>query len=184
MSGILWMVLLGGCWTGHEPTIADPIADPSVRQPRVPREPIRVVLERTGCMGPCPSYTVTIGSDGGVQWLGEANVAAIGVRTGVVTRSQIERLARSIDRAHFFELDDSGHTPVKPACVRTGSTVSCSMRSFTMCSDTTHAIVTITRGQRTHQVDDPHCSDQDRALVELENLIDEVARTESWIGRA
>ncbi|MDB4959409.1 MAG: hypothetical protein JWO36_6978 [Myxococcales bacterium] len=161
----------------------EPVATETVKTPHLRPVPARIVLERTGCMGLCPSYTVTILGNGTIEWIGEANVAAIGTRAGAATRTQLEQLSRMIDKARFFDLDESGHIPVKPACVRTGNTVSCSISSFSMCTDTSHAIITITRGQRTHQIDDAHCFDQPTALVELEDFIDEVAKTDAWVGR-
>ena len=177
------LLFVSACWTGHEPVPNEPIANHPATPARVPLALFHVVMERTGCMGPCPSYTVTIRPSGVIDWLGEANVAAMGPRGSLVGRAELERLSRAIDKAHFFELDDSGHVPAKPSCIRTGNTVRCSMSSFTMCTDTPHAIITVTRGSQTHMVDDAHCSDDDTPLVELEALIDEIAQTESWVGR-
>jgi hypothetical protein len=180
----LALLMFAACWTGHEPVVTEPTAVEDTPKPRrAPLPPLRVVLERTGCLGPCPSYSVTIRSNGSVEWLGESNVSAIGTRIGVVGRAELDRLAHAIDKARFFELDESGHIPSRPSCVRTGNTVSCSMSSFTMCTDTSHALITVIRGTQIHQVDDAHCSDQDSALIQLEDLIDDIGKTDAWIGR-
>jgi hypothetical protein len=177
------LLIVSACWTGHEPVTAEPIANHPAASRHMPLALFHVVMERTGCMGPCPSYTVTIRPSGVIEWLGEANVAAMGPRGALVGRAELERLSRAIDKAHFFELDDSGRVPTKPSCIRTGNTLSCSMSSFTMCSDTPHAIITVTRGSQSHMVDDAHCSDEDTPLIELETLIDEIAKTDAWVGR-
>jgi len=172
--------LLAACWTGAEPEPVIPGEPAPTTKPAVPLE---VTLERTQCFGTCPSYTVTIRADRTVMWNGDAYVTEVGARSSQVTHHDLAELDRAITRAHFFELDDNGHVPREPACVRTGNSTSCSFSSFTLCSDTSHAIITVRRGQRVHKVDDSHCSDTPAALIELEDAIDRIAGTGPWIGR-
>jgi hypothetical protein len=156
---------LAACWTGPVaapepvhvvPTAAKPLA-------------LEVTLERSACMGMCPTYTVTVHGDGLVSWLGIANVAEMGERTGRVSRKQLGELDRMLASIRFFELDDQGNLPAPRAF------------KFSMCSDTPHAIITVKRGSKLHRVDDPQCGDEP-AVEPLELLVDRLANTRHWIG--
>jgi hypothetical protein len=170
--------VLAACWTGSEL----PAATPPPEQPREPsRGPrVRVRLERTACLGACPTYTVVIHSDGRVQWEGRDNVIATGPRQGRVTAAELAVLVKKIDEARFFERDEHGELKQQPACTTANGATTCSY-SATFCSDTPHAIISVTREGRTHRVDNDHCSEQP-GLDELEDYIDAIANTQAWVG--
>jgi hypothetical protein len=138
---------------------------------RTPPADFTVTMERTPCFGACPAYTVEIRGDGGVIVKNGEDLTR-----GHASRSRVQQLAREIDAAHFFDLDQDGRPATQPQCVTTGNTTTCSIRSFTLCTDTSHAIITVTRGDRTHTVDDAHCS-EDHWLTSIENMIDALAGT-------
>lgn len=135
-----------------------------------------MILERAGCFGACPAYTVTIGNAGIVFWDGEANVAAIGAQGRQVPRQEVGELIRAIDAAQFFDLDESGqqHRP----CAQSAGCAT----SIISCSDTPHAIITVVRGNEKHIVDDAHCSSEPSALTRLEDLIDRICGSAASIG--
>lgn len=168
------------CWTGPD----TPVNPPAPPAPPPPREPLalRVTLERTPCFGSCPAYTVVISGDGRVDWLGRANVLAQGRRQGRVTAAELAELSRRLDRARFFERNEYGDLPQKPACNTVGTTTTCSFgTSVSICSDTSHAILTVHRDKRTHTIENDHCSDRPE-LDAIEDCIDRIADTEVWIG--
>lgn len=181
MRGVVLVAALSvGCWTGSEPP---PVA-PATPAPTRAQQPLhlRVQLERTPCLGTCPAYTVTIAGDGRVTWTGRSNVLAIGARQGRVPRHALEQLSRLIDRARFFERNQYGELPQKPECTTTGTTTTCSFSaSVSICTDSPHAIVRVRRDGRTHAVDNDHCSDRPE-LDALEDYIDRIANTDTWIG--
>lgn len=172
------LVMLGACWTGSEPAVIAPASE----QPSEPvhASKLRVRLERTPCLGACPTYAVVIHMDGQVQWEGRDNVIATGPRQGRVTRAELAELAEKIDAAKFFERDEYGELPAQPACTTVNGTTTCSY-SASICSDTSHSIIAITRAGRTHRVDNDHCNEQP-GLDELETYIDEIANTQAWVG--
>ena len=178
--GVLVAVLLtAACWTGSEPP---PTAPPVVARP--PHEPLRlrVKLERTGCFGTCPAYVVVIHGDGRVDWTGHANVVAVGSRQGRVSRHELEELSRRLDQVQFFERNEHGDLPAKPECTTAGNTTSCSFgASFSICSDTSHTIVSVTRGGRSHTIDFDDCSERPE-LQALEEYIGQILDLEAWIG--
>lgn len=175
------LVLAAACWTGPDAPV-EPLANQTQPQAEQPHGDLDIAMERTACFGSCPEYSVEIHRDGSVVWHGVTNVATTGTARGRASAAQLRQLARAVDATHFFELDENGHLPQKPECVRTGNTVTCSLQSITFCSDTPHAIITIRRGTETHTVDDAHCGDN-TALEHLEELIDRVAGAHARIGR-
>src|SRR5688500_4383846 len=108
MPALVLVVLLGlaGCWTGASPP---PPMTPSnatpAAEPRAMR--FRVTLERTPCLGMCPTYRVTIHGNGKVSWEGIENVVAMGRLDGPrqVSRDELAQLSYLIDEAKFFERD-------------------------------------------------------------------------------
>jgi hypothetical protein len=179
---VLVTALVGSaCWTGAEPAAAPPAA---ANKPAAAREPmrLRVKLERTACLGMCPAYSVTISGDGRVDWIGHANVAAIGRRHGRVMRSELEQLARYLDEARFFDRNEYGELPQKPECTTVAGTTSCTFSAaVSICTDTSHAVITASRGLRTHTIDNDHCSERPE-LEALEDYVDRIANTDVWIG--
>jgi hypothetical protein len=173
------LVLLGGCWTGSGEQPAKPATASAPTQPTH----FALVLERGACLGACPIYRLAIDASGRVQWRGEANVAVAGTREGRLSRADLEALEREVETARFFERDAYGHLPRVPTCVTTGNTRTCSFSSYVVCSDTSHTILTVRRGSRSHRINNPHCSDGDRALEQLESQVIERTGAAVWIGR-
>lgn len=178
---------LGACWTGPvaEPTPAN--SSTEIAPPRLRQAFDSLTLVRTGCLGACPAYTVTIYANGAVRWVGEANVASMGMRTGRTSRGQLQLLERKLKAIEFLAYDENGHKPIKPQCttVRTGtsSRTTCNFADIVVCSDTSHAIVTFVHGRLEHRVDNAHCGTKGSApLEELEEMIDEAAGTRDWVG--
>jgi uncharacterized protein DUF6438 len=180
----LALVVLAGCWTGGDTTPRSP--DPGPDDPLRPRASgnVDITLERHECYGGCPVFKLAIHADGRVEWLGEANVAAIGTRERTIAISDVAVLDHQLDVARVFERDKFGQIPQKPTCVRSGNSMTCSMSSSTSgCSDTSHSVFTIVRDGKRQVIDDSHCSDEDTALDELEKQIITRARAREWIGR-
>jgi hypothetical protein len=172
----MMLVVAVGCG-GHEPA---PTALHNQGGPAAP--PFSVELARSQCMGMCPAYAVSLRDDGTVQWIGEANVAEKGARTARVDPAKVQALREAFRAARFMELDDTGHVPPKPVChTRPDGSQECEAAGMTMCTDTSHAKLTVVLGGATHSTDDSHCGGED-ALVKLEELVDATAGTGAWIG--
>jgi uncharacterized protein DUF6438 len=173
------LVVLAGCWTGP---VAEPVPEP-VAQPRADRREVdlEIHLERSECFGRCPVYELTITSDGTLRYVGKKNVTEVGERTRRLARAEMLVLQRTVDHVHFFELDNFGHERADQGCTTVGNNTTCKFSSFTVCSDTSHTVLKVTRPRRkvTHQIDDAHCSD-DGAAAPLEQRIEDLAQ--AWIG--
>jgi hypothetical protein len=172
----LALVVVVGCG-GHEPAPA-----PLHNGGGPAAEAFSVELTRSQCMGMCPAYAVTLRDDGTVLWKGEANVTAKGDRTAHVDPAKIQALREAFATARFMELDDSGHLPRGPMCHKLpDGSQQCEVQSVTVCTDTSHAVLTVTLGGTSHKTDDAHCGGED-VLVKLEELVDTTAGTAAWIG--
>jgi hypothetical protein len=85
-------------------------SDPSLDLTSLPDADVKtltVQLERTGCYGNCPAYTVTINGDGRVEYNGKAHVKERGLREGRVEADQIKTLLNEFATAKFFTLSEN-----------------------------------------------------------------------------
>lgn len=177
------LVAAAGCWTGGESGSTDTSAALTLREP-TPRERagFKLKLERTACLGRCPTYAVTIHGDGRVEWDGREHVLALGPRRGRVTTREIVELEDMLHELRFFERDEYGHLPVRTQCTTANNTTTCTMvGSFSICSDTSHTIIAVTRKYKTHVVDNANCTD-DSELAKLETMVDRIANVQAWVG--
>jgi hypothetical protein len=124
-----------------------------------------------------------IHGDGRIEWDGRENVKAVGYREHRSRPESIEKLDRLITKLRFFERNEFGELPVEPNCTSTGTTTSCSFESsISICSDTSHSIITVARDGEAHTVSNDHCG-QRTAMDELEDLIDNIAQLDDWVGK-
>ena len=127
-------------------------------------------------------FRVRVRGDGRVTWEPERNTAMTTKRERQITAADVTAIERALDTARFFERDRHGKLERGPTCVRTGNTTSCSFTSVTICSDTSHTIIDVRRGGKSHRVDNAHCSDEDAAMNELEETILDRTGVRAWIG--
>ena len=137
-------------------------------------------FSRTTCLGTCPAYTVTVHRDGTVDWEGEDEVRVKGKAHGRLERGKLDQIAVGLETIHFFQRESDGRMP-PPPCDTKGGTVIC-LRSITVCSDTSHFELRVTRDGKTHEIDDAHCYEEPE-LRQFEKLLDEIVGTSVWIGR-
>ena len=67
---------------------------------------IQITLERTACFGMCPVYRVTLSDDGTVEYDGRQFVRVTGTHTCKIDRDAVASLAREMDAAGYFALQD------------------------------------------------------------------------------
>lgn len=121
-----------------------------------------ITLERTPCFGTCPVYRVTVVGDGSVTYVGEMFVAVEGEQRSAITQSQVRKLARQLESIDFLSLQDS-YTDM-------GAT------------DMPSAITTLHLNGQVKTVVHYHGDfTAPESLTELENLIDELTKSEQWI---
>jgi hypothetical protein len=65
-----------------------------------------IAIEGTGCLGPCPVYTLVLRSDGTATYMGRANTRFIGTRQGKIDPRTVEEIAKLAVDIGFFEMGD------------------------------------------------------------------------------
>jgi hypothetical protein len=118
-----------------------------------------IKLERTACLGTCPSYTVSLDAAGNVTFVGDGFVRATGKHRARIPASTVATLFQTVRRTGFFELRDSYSAAI---------------------TDMPMTIVTITAGGRTKRVEDYVAGPKE--LKQLQGAIDKATGTGLWIG--
>jgi hypothetical protein len=136
-------------------------------QPDAVPPDFQITLERTACFGTCPVYKVSIDAGGAVTYDGTRDVRVTGRETARVPHAQVAALLEAAKRIGFFELRDQYRT------VRNAD------GTETHVTDLPTAFVTIVARGRTKRVEDYYGAPD--GLRELEQLIDDTARTKRWI---
>jgi hypothetical protein len=175
LAGLAPLAALAACWTGSTAREAAPA------EPAVPAEKatpyLRVRLERTPCLGDCPTYTIEIdGTRRVARWSSTDDMDSSSRRSVRVGAEDLRALDRLIASSQFFDRDERGNMPVKPECTNDGTTTTCSLHTkLSFCSDTSHAIIAVSRGIRSHTVDYDFCNDNPE-MIALTRFIERLAR--------
>jgi hypothetical protein len=129
-----------------------------------------ITLERSVCFGTCPSYIVTLTSDGKVTWEGRDFVKTKGKATAQIKPDDFDKLVKEFERIKFATLDDKYETGTR-GCPES-STDNPSAQSSIRMNGKTKSVL--------HYYG---CRDSEvlRQLTALERKIDEVIGTEKWI---
>jgi len=117
-----------------------------------------IKLERTACYGSCPVYSLTIDAKGTVSFSSTRADGKAVQHTDRVAISEVAAVLATARRIGFFEMRDSYRA---------------------MITDLPTTFVTITADGQTKRIEDYFSAP--RELKELENLIDEVGRTQRWL---
>jgi ankyrin repeat protein len=122
---------------------------------------VAITLERSGCFGSCPSYTVTISTEG-IVFKGGGFVAASGKHTDIVDADEVRKLAKRFVAADFYSMDSSYTASV---------------------TDNPFYTLSISIDGHAKKVEDYVGSweGMPAVITELEEEVDTFARTERWI---
>ena len=119
-----------------------------------------ITLERIGCLGSCPDYTITILADGSVQFEGRAYVRAEGAHKATISASAVQKLIMRLRNENFFQWEEK-----KEVCV-----------------DFPEVHITATLNGQHKQVLEG-CNSPGKVL-RLANEIDRISGARHWIGTA
>jgi len=78
------------------------VAPPAVK----PDSKVAITLDRSGCMGTCPSYSVSVRTDG-IVFDGSGYVVASGKHTDRADSDAVRKLAKKFVAADFYSMDES-----------------------------------------------------------------------------
>ena len=128
-------------------------------------EPARVVsLSRSVCFGMCPAYDVTLYDDGTLTYEGKDHVKTVGRKTKTIDAATITKVKQAIA--------DSGIQKLGAHC--------CDCQEWT--DHPTAVIGFEAGGQWTTIVDYHGCTKTPAAVRELEETLDKLLGTETFIG--
>ena len=130
--------------------------------PDGPPETTTIKLERTGCYGSCPAYSITVRGDGRVEYDGKADVLVTGHHTYAVTRERVEALIRQFRDTEFWRLHSEYESSV---------------------TDSSTRILTVTVGSESKEVLDyvGAYAGMPDVVTELQKAVDEVADSASMV---
>jgi ankyrin repeat protein len=122
---------------------------------------VSITLSRSGCYGTCPSYSVTVSTDG-VAFDGGGFVVASGKHTDKMDPDAVRDLARKFVAADFYSMDD---------------------RYFASVTDCPTYVLSISiDGQKKEVLDYVgQWEGMPAVIVDLQNEVDSFADTERWI---
>lgn len=180
-SVLVVCVLAAACGPKTGPVASAPSKEAS--RPAIAAHPI-LTISQGECQGTCPVYTVTLWSDGRIDWNGDLNVARKGAAHATIPLDQVAAISKAFADARYFDLDELGDLTVPPTCVKEpdGSETCTVGRDVVACTDTSHTTVTYVDGGRTRTTDDAHC--QDTALSRLEDVVVPMLHLDGWITGA
>lgn len=128
---------------------------------------LTIRLERIGCYGTCPAYTVLIHGDGRMEYDGKGHVRETGTREGKIEIAAIKALITDFAKANFWVLPAEY---VQTNCSR-------------YCTDMPTAVIELDVRGVTHRVKHYYgCGGAPKALFELASAVDKSAAVERWTG--
>jgi len=133
------------------------VAAPVVR----PNSKVAITLARTGCFGTCPSYSVTVSTEG-IAFYGGGFVVAAGKHTGNVSADEVRSLAKRFVAADFYSMAASYRASV---------------------TDNPTYVLRIAIDGHKKEVEDyvGQWEGMPAVITELENEVDTFGRTQRWI---
>lgn len=123
---------------------------------------LKITLQRTGCYGECPSYSVEVHGDGSVLYSGGSYVAFNGKHRGMVPMDNVLELVKFFEQADYFSLRDEYQASV----------TDCPTYITSIQFDGKRKQVVNYMGL---QIGMP------AAVEQLENMIDDLSGSERWI---
>ena len=129
-----------------------------------------VTMQRSGCYGPCPVYTVEISYNGQVTFKGEKFVVSAGEHLGSTPAADLVRLDQAIADIGFFSLREQ-YQSGEDGCT-------------TWTTDNATVSILVSTGSRQHRVTYYYgCEiDSGPSIARLSQTIDEVAHARRWVG--
>jgi hypothetical protein len=129
---------------------------------------LTIQLERTGCYGTCPAYSVAIHGDGRIEYTGKSHVKETGTRAGRMTLQEIRALVSEFAKIKFWGITEDY------------SEAKCGGR---VCTDMATAVTEIRIKGVRHRVRHYYgCGSVPKSLFHIESEIDKSLKSEQWTG--
>ncbi len=172
---IPFFLLFGSCENSR------PVEDIRNQVPEANVNELSIKMQRGGCYGRCPIYSLDIASDGMVSFEGKYFTKVTGKAETRISSQQIERIIAAINAADFFAFDDaydwdSGNCPL---LATDSPEVTLQIKLGYREKTVKHYLGCLEKADPTSRI-----SWSDRVFPQklylLENAIDELAETEKW----
>lgn len=118
-----------------------------------------ITLERTGCYGVCPAYSLTIYGNGMVVYNGLYHVNITGKRISNISEGEVRQLISEFEKIDYFSLNES---------------------DFIRILDVPEITTSLTINEKTKTIRHTGGS---KELFELEDKIDEIVNSSQWIDK-
>lgn len=127
-----------------------------------------ISMERNGCFGTCPVYSLTIHGDGSVRYSGEKYVKVAETRETTISLQELRTLLKEFEKAKFVSIGEDF----------SGSKCTCGQ-----CTDMASAVLQVKVGSISHKVNHYFgCACAPKSLFELELAIDKAVDSQQWVG--
>lgn len=136
-----------------------------------------ITLERTGCEGPCPIYTLKVSADGVVVYRGKQFVRTRRRVKSRLTLEQLRLLLSEFDKANYVSLRDR-YQSREDGCSGSGIDYAGAITSIRV--NGRSKTITHDYGCRERLPDGTAGPVYPKALFELEQRIDEIVGTKQW----
>lgn len=130
----------------------------SIAQSGAKRTDFSITLERTGCVGSCPDYKVTVSGTGAVLYEGRWYVRTKGVHRRTIPVSVVQSLIQQLRDAEFFQWNEGE----------------------TLCVDYPETKIMVSLSGRKKQVVEG-CSSPGK-ILDLAAEIDQISGAKTWVG--
>jgi hypothetical protein len=158
--------------TPAAPKASTPVAD----APSNADEGVIVLVRGAGYWDIGPVYRLTIYADGKVAYLGLKNVKTLGEAEGRISREDVQRLVKEFEKIDYFSLlDEYSEKGGCPFFLWDSSNALTSLNVGGKKKRVFHDLGCLADDNRMHTNNFP------RGLTELEDLIDEIAKSKQWI---
>jgi hypothetical protein len=118
-----------------------------------------IILERTGCLGSCPDYTVTIHGDGTVLYEGRYDVRFVGTRKTTIPPSAVQKLIQRLREKDFFSWEEKDY----------------------VCLDFSQVGISVILNGRSKRVIEG--CEQPGKVLNLADEIDRISGAKRWVGK-
>ena len=104
-SALVVAAMLGVACHRDEPTATAPAPAAPIVAPELPAD-LSIELERTRCLGSCPTYTVKIDASGLITWDGRTYVDSKGAQSARIPIDSVRELLARFDAIDFKSMHD------------------------------------------------------------------------------
>ncbi len=168
---LLWLLIIGSAWSWFH------VGFQQTSSPQSIPPDLLITLERTGCEGACPIYSLRVLADGRVIYRGKQFVRTRGRAETRLTLEQLGQLRSEFEKLDYFSLKDR-YQYWPDGCPNSAIDFPSAVTSFRVNGRT--KTITHDYGCREKSSDSNSGLVYPKELLALEQRIDEIVGTSRW----